>query len=310
MPTRENIAFKSDDITLRGWFYTPDHSHPAPCVIMTHGFSALKEHYLDKFAVRFADAGISILAYDNRNFGESEGVPRLEVDPEAQIQDIKNAITFVQGIGKVDPKRIGLWGTSFSGGVMLAVAGTDKRATCVVAQVPFIRGHHKFLRENKPEQWEKIKNKYAADRAARKAGNPPAMIQVVADGSEKPAIMKIPSAYSFFTSVESWKNEVTFRSVENAGEFEPIAYIQQISPAPILFIVAKNDTVDATDLALMAYSEALEPKKLVLIEGDHFAPYDEQFDISVSAACGWYRTHLLEKMSLTDNEVAALFFHS
>ena len=178
----------------------------------------------------------------------------------------------------------------------MAVASTDRRVNCIVAQVPFVRGHHKFLRENKPEQWEKIKKKYEADRAARLAGNPPAMIQVVADNSEKPAIMKTPSAHSFFTSIASWKNEVTFRSVENSGEFEPIVNIKQISPSPILFIVAKSDTINATDLALTAYSEALEPKKLVLIEGDHFAPYDEQFDISVSAACKWFDTYLFEKI--------------
>ena len=238
---------------------------------------------------------LGTLKYDNRNFGNSEGTPRLEVDPDAQIRDMKNAITFVQGLDAVDSEKIGLWGTSLSGGVVLAVAGTDKRVACIVTQVPFISGHHKALMANRPEQFEKLKKKYEADKYARLAGNPPAMIQVVTDNPEKPAIMKIPSAYSFFTSIKFWENEVTLKSLENSGDFEPITYVKQISPTPILFIVAKNDTVNAADAALKAYSEALEPKKLVLIEGDHFAPYEEQFDISVNAACKWYEEFLLEK---------------
>jgi dienelactone hydrolase len=295
MYSRKNIEFKTDDITLKGWLYTPKTSTPAPCIIMTHGFSALKEHYLDKFASRFAEAGLCVLAYDNRSFGDSEGEPRLEVDPVAQIRDARNAITFVQRLNSVDPDKIGIWGTSFSGGVVLAVAAIDKRISCVVSQVPFISGHHKFLRNTRPEDWEKTRKKYNADRQARLEGKPPAMIPVVTNDPERSAIMKQPSAYSFFTSVPSWRNEVTLRSIENSGEFEPIAYIKQISPTPILFIVANKDTVNATDLALDAYSKALEPKKLQLIEGDHFVPYVEQFDICVNAACSWFEVNLLKK---------------
>jgi uncharacterized protein len=295
MYTKKDIQFSAGEIILRGWLYAPKHYSNAPCVVMAHGFSALKEHCLDKFAVRFAEQGMCALVYDNRNFGDSDGLPRQEVDPHAQIQDMKNAVTFVRELEGIDPQKIGLWGTSFSGGVVLMVAGTDKRVACAVAQVPFISGHHKALRANKPEQLEKMKRKYEADRLARSAGSPPAMVQVVTDDPEKPAIMKLPSAYSFFTGVASWKNEVTLKSLENSGDFEPIAVIKQISPMPILFIVADNDTVNATDMTLQAYAEAHEPKKLVMIKGDHFAPYDEQFDICVNAAGAWFATHLIDK---------------
>lgn len=299
MYTRENVEFISDGVTLKGWFYTPkEQTSPAPCVIMTHGFSALKEHYLDKFAMRFAEAGLCVLVYDNRNFGESGGQPRLEVDHIAQITDMKNAITYVQQLKNVDSEKIGLWGTSFSGGVVLAVAATDKRVSCVVSQVPFISGHHKYFKSAKPEQWERMKSKYDADRQARSEGKPPATIAVVTDNPDKPAVMKIPSAYTYFTSIESWENKVTLRSVENAGEFEPIAFVKDISPTPLLFIVGKADTINTTELALKAYEAAGEPKKLVLVEGDHFEPYVNQFDIAVDAACQWYETHLLKKHTL------------
>ncbi len=303
MYTRENVEFKTDDITLKGWFYAPKAKLPVPCIIMTHGFSALKEHFLDKFADHFASAGMCVLVYDNRNFGESGGQPRLEVDPVAQVRDMRNAITYVQELKTVDSKKIGIWGTSFSGGVVLTVAAIDKRVSCVVSQVPFVSGHHKALRLNRPEQWDNIRKKYYADRRARLKGNPPATISVVTENPEKPAIMKIPSAYSFFTSVKSWENKVTLRSVENSGEFEPIHYIKYISPTPILFIVAKKDTINTTDLALKAFSKAREPKRLVMIEGDHFVPYVEQFEPCVDAATRWYQKHLLEQEVVMRNDV-------
>jgi pimeloyl-ACP methyl ester carboxylesterase len=70
----KDIEFKTEDgITLRGWHYIPDGaSGPVPTVVMSHGFSAVKEMYLDKYAEAFAAAGIGSIVYDNRNFGASD----------------------------------------------------------------------------------------------------------------------------------------------------------------------------------------------------------------------------------------------
>src|SRR3954470_8639212 len=55
---RHDIEFDAEGTTLRGWLYVPDGaSAPAPAVVMSHGFSAVKEMYLDAYAEAFADAG-------------------------------------------------------------------------------------------------------------------------------------------------------------------------------------------------------------------------------------------------------------
>ncbi|OGT34143.1 MAG: hypothetical protein A3C44_00570 [Gammaproteobacteria bacterium RIFCSPHIGHO2_02_FULL_39_13] len=295
MYVRKDIGFNTENsLTLRGWFYTPK-TTPAPCIIMAHGFSALKEHYLDKFAARFAEAGMCVLVYDNRNFGDSDGESRLEVDPILQIRDMRSAITFAQQLLEVIPEKIGIWGTSFSGGVVLAVSAIDKRVSCVVSQVPFISGHHKSLRLERPEKWPDIRKKYDDERRSRLQGNAPTMIPVVSESSEKPGIMRQPDATAFFKSVKKWPNKVTLRSVENSGEFEPIGTIKQISPAPLLFLVADKDTVNTTDIAFKAFKKAREPKKFVLFSGDHFDPYINQFEICSSSACQWFEKFLLGK---------------
>lgn len=52
---REDVEFKtSDGVTLRGWLYKPaSTSTKSPCLILHHGFSALKEMDLNTFAEYF-----------------------------------------------------------------------------------------------------------------------------------------------------------------------------------------------------------------------------------------------------------------
>ena len=82
-------------MTLRGWLYLPDGAGgPVPTVVTAHGFSAVKEMYLDSFAEAFAAGGLGALMFDNRNFGASEGQPRQEIDPWSQVRDYGHAITW------------------------------------------------------------------------------------------------------------------------------------------------------------------------------------------------------------------------
>ena len=94
---RKDVVFKTQDgVMLRGWHYLPDQrSGKVPTIVMAHGFSAVKEMYLDKFAEVFAEAGLGALVFDNRNFGASGGEPRQEIDPWEQVRDYRDAITFV-----------------------------------------------------------------------------------------------------------------------------------------------------------------------------------------------------------------------
>jgi hypothetical protein len=70
-----------------------------------------------------------------------------------------------------------------------------------------------------------------------------------------------------------WENAVTARSTRLARMYEPGAWVSRVSPTPLLMVVASHDATTLTNLALTAYEQALEPKKLVVISGGHFAPY-------------------------------------
>ena len=297
---RKDIEFPATDGTiLRGWHYLPDgRSGKQSTIVMAHGFSAVKEMYLDKYAEAFAHAGFASVVYDNRNFGASDGLPRQEIDPWLQVRDYSDAITFAQGLGETDPERIGVWGSSYSGGHVLVVAAIDRRVKCVVSQVPAISGSQGFRRLVRADFIAGLQAQFAEDRLNRAAGKPPAMIPVIDENPAAASALPTADSYKWFSethksSAPSWRNEVTLRTLEYGFGYEPGAYIGSISPTPLLLIVAANDHLAASDLAIKAYEQAYEPKKLLLLPGGHFDAYVEKFDQSCQPACEWFATHLM-----------------
>jgi fermentation-respiration switch protein FrsA (DUF1100 family) len=74
--------------------------------------------------------------------------------------------------------------------------------------------------------------------------------------------------------------------------YTPGAFVERVSPAPLLMVVASHDHVAPTDLALAAYKGALEPKWLVIVKGGHFDPYLGEFETASRATIDWFVPHL------------------
>jgi fermentation-respiration switch protein FrsA (DUF1100 family) len=298
MAMRQDIEFDAEGVTLRGWLYLPDGATgPVPTVVMAHGFSAVKEMYLDSFAEAFAAGGLGALAFDNRNFGASDGEPRQEIDPWAQVRDYRHAITWAQARSEVDADRIGVWGSSYSGGHVLVLGAIDKRIKCVACQVPLVSGFRNIQRLVRQDFLAPNRAAMDQDRAARYRGEPPAMVPVVDPDPLAVSALPTPDSWEWFSETgkrraSAWSNEVTLRSVEMLMEYEPSAYLERISPTPVLMVVAALDHLTPTDLALEAYQRAREPKKLVLLPGGHFDAYVKDFDTASGAARDWFLEHL------------------
>jgi len=296
---RTDIEFRAEDgVRLRGWLHVPDRAQrPVPAVVMAHGFSAVKEMYLDSYAEVFAAGGLAALVFDNRGFGASDGEPRQHIDPWQQVRDYRDAMTFAGTLPQVDASRLGVWGSSYSGGHVLVLGAIDHRIRCVVSQVPLISGHRNARRLIRADFVAAVQAQFDADRRARYAGQPRAMIPVVAEDPAAPCALATPDSWQWFTETgktraPGWRNEVTLQSVEMFTEYEPGTYIEWISPTPLMMVVAAGDHLTVADEALAAYNRALEPKRLVLLPGGHFDAYVKDFLVASGAACEWFRTHL------------------
>ena len=129
---RTDVRIPAAGAALAGWLYVPDGgTQRYPLVVMSHGFSAVKSMGLQDYAVVFEQAGIACLLYDHRSLGQSEGEPCQEVDPWQQVHDMRDVISYARSRPEVDPERIGIWGTSYSGSHVLVVAAIDRRVKCV-----------------------------------------------------------------------------------------------------------------------------------------------------------------------------------
>jgi len=282
------IAFASEGATLDGLLLTGDAGGARPAIVMSHGFTAVADQLLPQ-ARAFAAAGFAVLLFDNYGFGRSGGEPRQEVDPVRQVRGIHDAVSFARSRPEVDPARIGLWGSSLSGGNALLATALDPRVGCVVAQVPFIAGWD--LVAGREDGAELLAGMFV-EREARQRGAAPTLVPVTS-GDSAPCILRGPTAHAYFTKAEPlWRNAVTLGSMELLRAYEPGWWIERVAPRPLLMIVADDDRVTPTDHALAAFERAGEPKRKLLVEGGHFAPYMKHFDACVGAAIDWFREHL------------------
>jgi uncharacterized protein len=282
---KEDVEFKSEGYTLRGWLYFPAGHGPHPAIVCAHGFTGVKDGFLHHdYPGVFARAGFMVLAFDYPSSGTSDGPLRGELDPIAQQRGYRDAISLLISRPDVDATRIGIWGTSYGGGHVLTVAAYDRRVRCLVSQVPTISGYQNTVRRHTPEGLLEKRRQWAEDRLNRFRGEEPVRVKALADDN---MFTRMPPECS--AHLDTY---VTLRTMEMYAEYEPALLIERISPTPLLMIVTDNDTMTFTDEEIGAYARAREPKSLLIVPGDHRVVYFEQFERTSTAARDWFLTHL------------------
>jgi uncharacterized protein len=116
----KRIEFSTYDSTiLRGNLHLCPHAKAqAPIIVFLHGIGLLKEQYLQNFSQYFLEAGYHVLVYDNRSFGDSEGLPRNHFDWKQQAEDFVDAVSYVRGLEEVDGSKVFGWGVAHGAGAV------------------------------------------------------------------------------------------------------------------------------------------------------------------------------------------------
>lgn len=296
---RKDVSFDSMGLKCRGWLYLPDHieaDEKVPTIVMAHGFSAVKEQVLPEFAERFVDAGFAVLVFDYRYFGDSEGEPRCQLFPLEMVEDYRNAITWVCEQPHVDPAQLGVWGTSYSGGLVAYVGTFDRRVRAVVAQVPSLT-NAESRRAMDSDKWDSVGEFLLQDRIARYTTGTVNYMKVVAPEGE-PCILPGKETYDAFMELKdvapNWRNEITLESLEKIREFNPVSLIHLLAPTALLVIAAEKDSLITLDSVKAAYERAADPKELIVLPIKHFDIYqDPWLSRAANDAVAWFRKYLV-----------------
>ncbi|MCH2187018.1 alpha/beta fold hydrolase [Myxococcota bacterium] len=273
-------------VTLRGDFYRPEGQDPVPAVVMTHGFSATRSMCLAPFAEMFCRAGLAVLVYDHRCLGASDGRPRGEINPWAQMRDQRKALSWLEVQEGVDPDRLGLWGSSFSGGEVLVLGAVDERVQAVVANVP-LAGFPGRDYTDAVAGFEAIKAALLDESGqglADRSSDPPQRLRVVDDArspesNPPPIFLPQEESAEWFLGQgrmpgSGWTNDVQLVNAFGCDPpFDPGFCVEFIAPAALLLVVAQEDRLCSVEAAEQAFERAGEPKQLLMVPGHHFSNY-------------------------------------
>ena len=297
---RREVSFSSDGTRCAAWLYTPDTAGPHPIAVLAHGFGGVRTARLWAFAERFAAVGVAALVFDYRHFGDSEGEPRQLLDVPRQLDDYRAAVAFARGLDGIDPERVIIWGTSFSGGHVAVIAAEDHRLAAAVSQGPFLDGVW-ALRAAGPANIGRLTAAGLRDELRRLRGRPPYMLPVVGPPGTT-AAMNSPDAEpgyrALFTDPTSeFRNEVAARVGLKVGIYRPIRHAARIA-CPWLVCVADRDVVTPPEPALKAAS--LAPRAEVRrYDVGHFDIYvGETFERVVADQIAFLERHGLARAAI------------
>ncbi len=267
-----------------------------PCVVLAHGFAGTVDSGLLPYAERFAAAGLDALAFDYRHFGASGGEPRQVVSIPRQLEDYAAAIAFARGLQGVDPARIALWGTSFSGGHVVAAAVADGRVAAVIAQSPAMDGVATMLnalRYAGPGTLNRFTLAAIRDALGAMRGRPPLLLPVVGPPGTL-AAMSTPDAEPGYRAIAgpTWRNEFAARYGLSAARYRPGRQADRL-PCPMLVQIADRDAVAPPAAAQDAAWRATGRGEVRTYPVGHFDVYTgERFERSVSDQLHFLTRHL------------------
>ena len=254
---RTDTTFASSGVDCAAWLYQPGGTAVVPIVVMAHGFSGVRDQRLDAYAEQFARAGLAVLLFDYRFFGSSGGRPRQVIGIKAQLEDWRAAIGFARTLPGMDPSRVALFGSSFSGGHVVAIAAEDKAVAAVVAQCPFQDGLATLRalsgRASARVAWHALR-----DQGRALLGRTPHYIPAVAAPGEL-GLMTTPDSKPGFEAITSpgstWQNSVAARVALHVGAYRPGRRAASLT-CPALWCVSDDDALCPADVTERLASRA------------------------------------------------------
>jgi dienelactone hydrolase len=297
---RRDVWFTSGADRCHAWLYLPADASPdtpVPVIVMAHGLGAVKALRLSAYAERFHAAGYACLVFDYRYFGDSEGEPREMLSIRSQRQDWQAAVAFARTLPEIDADRVVVWGTSFAGGHVVAIAALDPRIAAAVAQCPFLDGIAS-VRQIPLRETLALVAMGARDLLAHARGREPVRIKAAARPGEV-GLMSSPLDVESLLALlaasgideADYQNDVPARVALTIPAARPGRAARDVR-CPILFCVADRDNLAPAEATVRLAARA--PRgEIKRYDTGHFDIYlGQDFEAAVTDQLAFLARHL------------------
>lgn len=301
----EQVEFFSEGSRVRGLWRTPDDpATPMAAIVQGPGWLGLKDarDYV-RYHEGFTAAGFGVLCIDYRGFGDSEGEPGI-VDPAHQVQDLRNAVTYLTTRPEVDAEAIGAYATGGTGGGnVVLLAAQDERVRAVISQVPVADGRDWLHRMRSEWDWLRFLDQVEEDRRQRVLTG---QGRLVAPRDEIMVQTPERRSTSFKKDVDQRVAEkVPMAVVDGVLDYRPLDAARRLV-TPLLVVAVEGDATTPTDHAVAIYEAARGPKRLVVQRHtSHYEAYAKYADQVIPEMVAWFRRHLVPPGDLVWREEGA-----
>lgn len=302
-PTQvSTVTLPSGPETLEASLHLPAGPGPHPAVVLGGGWCYVREIAQPLFAEVFADHGIAALVIDYRHFGGSTGEPRLHIDPWEQIEDYRNAISYLARLPEVAADRIGAWGISYSGGHVLILGALDPRVRAVCSVVPVIDGWDNLRLSHGTVSFRELRRALADARDRYYDSGELTYIDHQPTALGAVGTFPFPQSRETFARLKAneaprYEGRATATSTELLLGYSVRPFLSRLIDTPTLMCVAEGDDHTHWDLAADAFDQIPGTRKQfhVVPRSTHLTLYEDENvrrDVAVCAA-DWFTTHLV-----------------
>jgi len=275
----ERAELDADGITLVGDLRVPSPGGRAPGLVFTGPFTGVRDQVTGLYAERLAAAGYVTLAFDHRNFGESQGQPRRHEDPQGKLADLRAAVSCL------------------GGGYALKFAAFDPRVKVFAGIAGAYNTPYAMRSGMGPDHYRQVLASFTAVSEDHDHGGGVQYVPAVAAEGEAAMAGDEPFAYygTDRGSSATWENSVTRTSVRELLTVDNMIGADFLSPTPGLIVHGVQDAYCSPDGAREAYERMGEPKRLVWLDAKlHIDLYDTEPYVSqaVEAVTAFLAGHL------------------
>ena len=285
MRTQDLHFFSGPRLKLAARLYLPDpdkdlHAGGVFCV----GFGGVKEWTPVGLCTLLAEQGYTMLSFDYRGFGGSEG-ERARLLPQEQVEDAVCALEYLATqVPNVDPRRIGIFGTSFGGGIAALAAVHSSRPRALVMSVPVTSGSQWLKSISRWCEYRDIQQR-AIEAIAHKAATGEITM------AERLDIM-VPDPGCMVRYAQA--TPITLETAYHVANHEPVEHAHKLK-VPVLVFAAEDDTNVPYDQAVAFFDRVPTAKHMETFPtGNHWCVYEEQLPRVAELTREWFGRHLLQ----------------